>query len=367
MNKKIVFFRISRMGFGGAERVFLSLAKSMLDGSEWSPEFVVDLPGGETFQVALNLGCKVHVLDASRTYKTLLKFRQLVQKIKPELVLAAYTDTNGAALLSLFGLRDRPRVFVSEHSSVDGHWSDRGFLRSVKVGLIVRWIYRLADRVICVSEGVASQVARRLIFCSDRVVAIHNPCRFSEVCLKSDVYLNNRGGTILAVGRVCFQKDYSTLIRAFRQVHERNSSMRLRIVGGTYDEGELYRIRKLVNELGLESLITFIDHTEDISSEYLAAKVLVLSSVSEGFGNVLVEALAHGLPVVSTDCDHGPREILDGGKFGLLVPVGDASALADGIEKQIRHPFPSKEMRLERAKDFSESAVLDRYLSLMDQ
>lgn len=355
------------MGFGGAERVFLSLAKSMLDDSEWRPEFVVDLPGGETFQAALNLGCKVHVLDASRTYKTILKFRRLVQKRKPELVLTAYTDTNGAALLSLIGLVDRPRVFVSEHSSVDGHWSDRGFLRAVKVGLIVRCIYWLADRVICVSEGVAGQVARRLIFRSDRVVAIHNPCRFSEVRLKNDVYLNNRDGVILAVGRICFQKDYSTLIRAFHQVHERNSSMRLRIVGGTYDKEESYRIRELVNELGLESKITFINHTEDISSEYLAANVLVLSSVSEGFGNVLVEALAHGLPVVSTDCDHGPREILNGGQFGLLVPVGDAAALAEGMEKQIRHPFPSKEVRLERAKDFSERAVLHRYLSLMDQ
>lgn len=123
-------------------------------------------------------------------------------------------------------------------------------------------------------------------------------------------------------------------------------------------------IESLVLELNLSGRVHLPGYLDNPFSVYQGAELFVLSSVFEGFGNVLIEALALGIPVVSTRCPGGPKEILDNGNYGKLVPVGDPNALADAILSTLVNPVDSNSLRL-RAKDFSIEHIAEKYLSLL--
>jgi glycosyltransferase involved in cell wall biosynthesis len=132
---------------------------------------------------------------------------------------------------------------------------------------------------------------------------------------------------IVAVGRLVRQKRFDLLLEAMDQIRSR-AAVRLTIYGEGVERSKLETLR---DRLGLGDVVSFAGFERDINKIYLGADAFVLSSDFEGFGNVIVEALAFGLPVVSTDSPYGPRDILDGGKYGVLVPCGSSSALAGGI------------------------------------
>jgi glycosyltransferase involved in cell wall biosynthesis len=165
---------------------------------------------------------------------------------------------------------------------------------------------------------------------------------------------------ILAAGRLTAQKDYPTLMRAFASLRK-NRPAHLVILG----EGEEHpRLQALAMELGIRAdvdLPGFLDHPFPLMAH---CQVLVLSSAWEGFGNVLVEALACGTQVVSTDCPSGPAEILEDGKYGRLVPVGDAVALAKAIEATLDRPYPVAMLR-QRAQAFSSKDAVGQYLEAL--
>ena len=155
-------------------------------------------------------------------------------------------------------------------------------------------------------------------------------------------------------------KDYPTLFRAFRQV-SRNSDVRLVILG----EGSWRRrLEKLTRKLGLQEKVSLPGWVTNPYSFMRRASLFVLSSKLEGLGNVLIEAMACGCPCVSTNCPSGPSEILDDGRFGPLVPVGDDSALAAAMERVLNSP-PDKNALLARAQEFSLDASVDQYERLI--
>jgi glycosyltransferase involved in cell wall biosynthesis len=130
------------------------------------------------------------------------------------------------------------------------------------------------------------------------------------------------------VGRLNEQKDFPTLIRAFKIVYEKSKNARLIILG---EGSEREHLMHLIKELGLVDIVSLPGFLQNPFSYMHRSQVFVLPSIHEGFGNVLVEAMACGCPVVSTDCPSGPREILNNGEYGHLVPVGDAAAMAAAI------------------------------------
>jgi glycosyltransferase involved in cell wall biosynthesis len=164
---------------------------------------------------------------------------------------------------------------------------------------------------------------------------------------------------ILAVGRLTLQKDFPTLIRAFARLRARRSA-RLVILG----EGELRdELEALVAELGLTADVALPGFVDNPFSWMRGSALFVLSSAWEGFGNVLVEAMACGTPVVSTDCPSGPAEILENGKWGRLAAVGDAEALARAIAEALDDPNPP-DVRA-RAAFFSVERSVDAYLAIL--
>jgi glycosyltransferase involved in cell wall biosynthesis len=215
---------------------------------------------------------------------------------------------------------------------------------------------------------VANDLAETTGIQRDKIKVVYNPVVSSELFSKSEEPLDHpwfssgEPPVVLAVGRLTEAKDFPVLIRAFALVRKERPA-RLIILG---EGAERPKLEALVRELGLNEDVIMPGFVDNPYKYMRNATVFVLSSAWEGFGVVLVEAMALGTAIVSTDCPNGPAEILEGGKWGDLVTVGDWRALASAILKRLEQPENERvKMATERAKEFrTESIVTDyfRYL-----
>lgn len=228
------------------------------------------------------------------------------------------------------------------------------------------FVYPWADHVIAVSKGVAHEVQRLTGLPDDRVTTIYNPVvgpyirRLAAQPVDHPWVADTQVPLILAVGRLTPQKDYPTLIHAFARVRYVRAA-HLVILG----EGrQRHKLEKRVHQLGLDADVALLGHVDNPFAWMSRAAVLVLSSAWEGLPGVLIEALACGCPVVSTDCPSGPREILEHGAFGPLVPVHDDRMLAAAILTVLAAP-PDRDKFLRRAEDFRIDAGVDAYLGVL--
>lgn len=231
------------------------------------------------------------------------------------------------------------------------------------LGRLARRLYPRADAIVGVSEGLAEDLREQLPAARDRISTIYNPVVTPDFASRASGdpihrWLRAPGPPVLlSIGRLTRQKDYPTLLRAFASLH-RDRKLRLIVYGEGPDQSAL---EALAAELGVGDSVDFAGFVPDPLPELSHAAAFVMSSEWEGFGNVLVEALACGCPIVSTDCPSGPAEILDRGEFGRLVPVGDAEALAAALGSVIDEPCDRERLR-RRAGDFTVEAAADAYL-----
>ncbi len=360
-----VLFRISKLGFGGAEQVFLSVANELYSNNRIEIVFVVDSDIGENVSTARNHGFRVTSLKASRTMKSILPLKRIIERERPDVIISAYTDTNAACLISSFLSKFKCKVIVSEHASLREHWAKKSKIKRLILTFYVAHIYRLSDRVICVSNGLKNQVSS-LLKASVPVETIYNPVRFKPQNKLTSCKYGNETLRLVAVGRICEQKDYSTLIKAVQLVSKK-VPVHLTIVGGVFCNNEAEMLKKLVSDLKVESCITFAGFSNDVNSYYSSANIFVLSSAWEGFGNVIVEAMAFGLPIISTDCNYGPAEILDHGRYGRLVPVSNSTEMAMAIIRESQSPLVDKSQLIMRSTDFSESKIASQYLKTIER
>jgi glycosyltransferase involved in cell wall biosynthesis len=227
--------------------------------------------------------------------------------------------------------------------------------------------YPRADAIVAVSRGVADDLARFAGLPRDVIRVIYNPVVGADLPRMAGEPVDHpwfRPGelpVILGAGRLSRQKDFPTLIRAFAEVR-RARPARLVILGDGAQRAEL---EALVRTLGLADAVALPGFTSNPYAHMARAAVFVLSSRFEGFPNVLVEALAVGTPVVATDCPSGPAEILERGRHGRLVPVGQADALARALLATLDAPGDPAGRR-RRAADFSADASVSTYLDLFD-
>jgi glycosyltransferase involved in cell wall biosynthesis len=228
--------------------------------------------------------------------------------------------------------------------------------------------YPLADATICVSEGVREDLENSLGLNSDVTTMIYNAVITPEIRRMyreqvSHPWLSSDIPVVMGLGSLTLQKDFATLIRAVN-VLQQTRECRLIIAGAGSQKKKL---EALIDRLGMSDIADLPGFVDNPYAMMRQAEVFVLSSKWEGFGNVLVEALGCGCPVVSTDCPSGPAEILVGGKYGKLVPVGDEHRMADAIASQIDNP-PSADRLRTRAEMFSLETIAEEYLdTLFDQ
>ena len=167
---------------------------------------------------------------------------------------------------------------------------------------------------------------------------------------------------ILSVGRLVPLKNHPFLIESFNDVYAQNKNVRLIIVG----EGpESQRLYEMISILNLEKVIKFVNFQNNIHPYYANADVFALTSNWEGFGNVIVEALSAGLPVVATDCPGGPRMILEDGKYGQLVPVGDKKLFVNALIDALEKPIPDRDVLRNYAENYTVSRIASSYYKLL--
>ena len=286
--------------------------------------------------------------QAIKRYRQLPSFVRYLRTRRPNAVVAAEPRQN---LMAIWANRLCPgagQVVVTEHGGLHDVKTRGQALAKGFTPVLLGRAYSQATAVVAVSAGLAEDLAARFRVPRDRTVVIYNPVvddrllALSQEPVDHPWFQAGEPPVVLGVGRVHRQKDFATLIRAFAQVIRRRPA-RLVILGTIARSGSKSNyfdsLQRLAAELEVEADVAFMDFVDNPYRFMRAASVFVLSSAWEGFGNVLVEALACGCPVVSTDCRDGPDEILDGGRYGPLVPVGDDTALAAAIERSLDQPM----------------------------
>ncbi|MEB3829320.1 glycosyltransferase [Phormidium sp. CCY1219] len=347
---------------GGAERVMLNLA----EGFAWQGmdvDLVLVTPEGPYLS---QISPQINAVNLNR--KSLLRsLPDLVGYLKrerPKVLLSALEDTNLVALWAKSLAGGCTRTIVTVHNTLSRESRHAPNLKRKFVPYLIPWVYPIADAVVCVSRGVAKDL-NQLGLRGENIHVIYNPIVTPPLQAKQEESIDHpwfspgEPPVILGVGRLNKQKDFPTLIRAFAKVRE-NQSMRLMLLG----EGEeRSHLESLVRELGIAADVALPGFVANPYAYMARSALLVLSSAWEGFGNVLVEAMSAGTPVVSTNCESGPAEILAEGTYGKLVPVGDSEAMATAIAQTLAE-VPDGQVLQTRAAVFSAENAIAQYRQL---
>lgn len=339
---RIAFFVPSLQG-GGVERTFVSLSNELARRGH-PVDLVVCSPEGPNREL-VDPSVNLVDLGKSRTALALLALARYLRERKPRCLICGMEHASNLGILAKRLARSRTKVVASIRNLLSVQYAiDRSRKARLTLALAKR-LFRHADAVSAVSRECADDAARVLGLDRRRIGHIYNPTvtpRLFEKAKEQPDHpwlARHDKPVVVAVGRLSEQKDYPTLLRAVAKARQ-SRDCRLVILG----EGELKaELERLAGELGIADAVSLPGYSPNPYAYLARADVYVLSSLFEGLPNVLIEALACGAPIVSTDCKSGPAEILDGGKWGKIVPVGDADAMARAIVEQIdagRAPRP---------------------------
>jgi glycosyltransferase involved in cell wall biosynthesis len=335
--KRVFFFRPT-LDDGGADRVTLTLLQN-LDRARFRPTLVLVRKKGALLP-ELPDDVQVIELGSARLATSGAALRRLLRAERPDVLFSTASAANIPAVAAhrTSGM-PRCRLVLSERSTLY-----RGRTRrDVKQGAIValkRLSYRFADLVTAVSQGVADELADVLGLARARIKVVYNPMVSDRVAELAAQPVDHRwlGGpdpVILAVGRLIDVKDYPTLIEAFGRVRRRVPARLVILGNGVLRD----RLVELARAKGLDDVIDFAGFDPNPFKYMAKARLLLQSSTVEGLPGSIIQAMACGTPVVSTDCNFGPREVIqESGRDGFLVPVGDAAALADRAVALLQSP-----------------------------
>ena len=291
---------------------------------------------------------------------------------RPSALYAATTHMNLEALLARRLAGVDARVVVTERNAVRGGHLQRGW-PALFLPRLVRRAYGQAEAIVAVSNGVADDLAVWSGLPRARIVTIYNPVMSDELVARRSERVDHpwfqpgAPPVIMSAGRLGRAKDHPTLIRAFARVR-RARPARLVIFGEGKSAAKTAKsiaaLQALAGELGVSDDVAFPGFVANPFAYMARAALFALSSVNEGLPGVLIQAMACGCPVVSTDCPSGPAEILAGGRYGRLVPPGDDAALAAAILATLDAPPAAVSLR-ERAGFFSVERAVVQYERVM--
>lgn len=362
---KLVFHVPSLIG-GGAERVWVLLANEMARRGHATTLLVWNGSGPNRQHVApqvqlIDFGIPLFAgerFGKPATLRGVWHTAAFLRRHRPDAVFSAPEFANLMTALALLLSGSPAQFFPSFHAAAALHDNRMGSELARRFSGVMA---RRATRAIAVSQGIAGDLGSSIA--ADRIAVIHNPLPPpSARPAEPSAWMLAPPGTpvIITAGRLAAVKDHRTLIEAFALLHGATPA-KLVILGDGPLRGEL---TALVAERGLGDAVLLPGFVADIRGSLAASDLFVLTSTSEGFGNVIVEAMAAGVPVVSTDCPHGPREILNNGALGELTPVGDAAAIAAAMARMLATPTPPAQL-MARAADFSITRIGDQYEALL--
>jgi glycosyltransferase involved in cell wall biosynthesis len=356
---------VSFSGEGGVERMILNLCKGLIHyGCQ------VDLlpvkAHSEHLPGRLPAGLRVHRLGANHTLSSLPALIRYLKTEGPDAILAAKDRANQTAILAKTISGASTRIVVRMGTTVSAALAGKSYFRKLAWYLPMRLLYPMADDIIAVSKGVAIDLAHITGVKHSAMKVVQNPVISNLIFERARESVSHPWlkepcePVILAIGRLTRQKDFPTLIRAFSKV-KRYLTCRLIILGEGNDRG---KIEELARKLSVKTNVDLPGFVDNPYAYLSRASLFVLSSAWEGSPNVLTEALALGVPSVSTDCPSGPKEILQNGIIGKLVPVGNANSMANAILETLSNP-PQKALLQKAIQEYTVESSSKRYLDIL--
>lgn len=343
---------------GGVERVIINLARGFIEQG-LNVDLVLVREEGD-FLSLVPPEVRVVNLGGKRLISSLPALVRYLQQNKPVAMLSAMQDINLVALWSRRLAGVSTRMVVSVHNTVSRESQNSTQLKRRIAPYLARRFYPWADAIVTVSQGSADDLVH-LGLSEERIQVIYNPVVTPELFEKAREPIAHpwfepgSPPVILGVGRLEKQKDFPTLIRAFALVRQQRAA-RLMILGEGKDRPEL---EALVQELGLADDVALPGFVANPFAYMASSALFVLSSLYEGLPTVLIEAISLGTRVVSTDCESGPAEILENGRYGKLVAVGDIKDMAEAIAKTLEESPDSEALKLKAAEFSLEKAVAE--------
>jgi len=350
------------MGGGGAARTMLNIINH-LDRSKFKP-MLVTLDFSYTYETYLREDVEFIKLPVQRLRQAIIPLAKLIRQEKPDLLFSTVPNYNTIAILAKILARTKTKLVVREAAYLGG--TTKEDLKLKIYGLL----YRMSNRVVALSEGVKQNLILRYHIREDQIKVIYNPVDLKHIKNESEKSVEDQhlfdedGKVIITAGRLVKEKDHESLLKAFARI-DRKINAHLIILG----EGELEaKLKKLAKQLEITDRVSFIGFKQNPYAYIKRADVFTLTSTTEGFGHVLVEALALGVPVVSTRCNPGAEEILGEETYGMLSEVGDVSALSQNLEQALeltddeREKITSKGKK--RAKEFAAERIVEQYEEL---
>lgn len=369
--KRIVFFLPALVG-GGAERTIVNIANRINRENYKVYLMVIDTPTEGKYKdeysqfvykdvEVINLGIAITKRNYPRILRAIVKN---VNRINPDIVMSTMLRPNELlALASLFCHKSIKTVLRESNNRVatEYSWIERKY---------IRFMYgKLAKRTIALSKGVKRNMVENFGINEKNISVVYNPIDIQNIeqqMEKKELVLEGSGIKIINIGRLIPQKDQKCLIKAIGIV-KKQIDCKLYILGKGELEGEL---KTLVHSLQLDENVEFMGFQSNPYEILAQGDLFVLSSGWEGFGHVIVEAMVAGVPVVSTNCDYGPGEIITDGYNGVLSPVGDEKELAEHILEVVKDKEKMEQFSVrgkERAQDFSIEKIVTQYETIFER
>jgi len=356
---------ISFSGHGGVERMVVNLIRGFVALGRQVDLVLVRTEGPHLERLPRQVK-RVH-LGTRHTFAAVPALARYLRRYRPAVLLAVKDRAGRAAVLARWLAGTDTRIVMRLGTNVSTAMADKTAMARWLRFWPIRRLYPRIDRILAVSAGVADDTARIAGVARTGIRVIRNPVITPELAglvTKPCDHAWFRPGqppVVVSAGRLQRQKDFPTLIRAFAQVR-RERPCRLVILG----EGNgRARLQALIAELGIAADLDLIGFRANPYPFLARAALFVLASRWEGSPNVLTEAMALGTPVVATDCPSGPHELLDGGRYGPLVPVGNAQILAQAMAETLDHPLPPKTLQAAVA-EYTQAKSAERYLEVLE-
>ena len=354
-------FFIPGLNGGGAQRVFVTLVNTLVSMTDHPIHLVTSRQGG-SFERLVDERVVRIVLGPQRVSRSILPLARYIRTQRPVAMVSTLDYCNVVFLIATMFAGVRLRKVVRDANVIrDRFNSPSERIKSSGLRFLMRLLYPRADDVIIITKDVERSLLHHRIASVGQMRRIPNPVVVTQIPRVGPAEVDPPSdGFVLAIGRLCYQKGFDILIRAFAELPDR--AIKLVILGKGPLEEEL---KALASEKGVADRVFFYGFVSNTADFLRSASLFVLSSRWEGFSNVLTEALAAGTPIVATNCSGSPREVLDNGRLGRLVEVGNPIALANAIAGELGRPSTTTEERKLAALQYESGKIAAEYLHVL--
>jgi glycosyltransferase involved in cell wall biosynthesis len=357
MQKKILFFMQS-LGGGGAERTVVNIVNN-LNKELFSVKLVIGNNNSNAYSEFLDQKINVIDLKTTRLRYSIVKLRKIINKEQPDIIFTTVNHNNIiTSLVTASLVNNKPKLIVRE-AAIRSESKKAKLINKI----LTKFCYNIiADGVVALSKGVKNDLVMNFGINKGKVKVIYNPVDIEKIeAMKSesiDEEFVDDEKVLISVGRLVDTKDYPTLLRAFKIISERFKAKL--IIAGI---GELEKeLKQMALDLGIHNNVIFKGFLKNPYKYMSKSDIFILTSKWEGFGHVIVEAMAAGLPVISTECNSGPKEIITNNINGKLVEVGNFEDLADTIIETLENDNSKLVYNARsRAQDFNVKKIINDY------